>query len=261
MIDIADRICRHEIEAVGRSAYSTTLMKRQHFEITPQEDHASRITGSGLNAPREDALAYLPVSSTIYYEKGQVIYSPDLPSKGIYLVTAGNVGISRIAEDGREILLEIVRLDELFGESAFLDVTSPSEQATALEDVRLMTWTTSFISDLVMKRPRLGVALLQILAQRNAEFTHRIESLSIDNIERRLARSLIRFSERLGTPEKDGSVRMMPFTHELLSRYVGTSREAVTQYMNRFKRKGYVSYSRQGIHLYRDALKASISTL
>jgi CRP/FNR family transcriptional regulator, cyclic AMP receptor protein len=218
------------------------------------------ITASTFNAPLEDVLAHLPVSSTINYRKGQVIYSPDHPSKSIYLVSAGKVGISRIAEDGREILLEIVRTDELFGESALLDASRRSEQATALESTMLMTWTASHIEDLVMQRPRLAVALLQILAQRNAEFTHRIESFSIDNIERRLARSLIRFSERLGIPEEDGSVRMMPFTHELLSRYVGTSREVVTQYMNRFRKQGYVSYSRQGIRLYRDALKASIAS-
>jgi CRP-like cAMP-binding protein len=170
-------------------------------------------------------------------------------------VVAGKVGISQIAENGREVLLEIVRPDELFGESAFLDLPRLAERAAAVEDVKVMTWAVSDIETLVTKRPRLAVALLQILAKRNAEFTRRIESFSIDTIERRLARSLLRFSERLGTPEEDGSVRMMPFTHVLLSRYVGTSREIVTYYMNRFRRQGYVSYSQRGIVLYGDTLR------
>jgi len=106
-----------------------------------------------------------------------------------------------------------------------------------------------------MKRPRLAVALLQILVQRTLEFTQRIESFSADNISRRLARSLIRFSERLGKPDTDGSMRMAPFTHELLSQYVGTSREIVTHYMNQFRRQGYLRYSRKGIVLYTDAFK------
>jgi len=76
----------------------------------------------------------------------------------------------------------------------------------------------------------------------------------VDNIERRLARALMRFSERLGTPAEDGSVGMMPFTHELLSRHIGTSREVTTHYMNEFRKLGYLRYSRQGIVLYRDAL-------
>ena len=50
-------------------------------------------------------------------------------------------------------------------------------------------------------------------------------------------------------------MRMAPFTHELLSQYVGTSREIVTHYMNQFRRDGYLRYSRKGIILYRDAFK------
>jgi CRP/FNR family cyclic AMP-dependent transcriptional regulator len=220
---------------------------------------ASSTTSSELDGRLEEVLGHLPISGTVEYGTGQMIYGPDDRSKSIYLVITGNVGISQIAEDGTEVLLEIVRPAELFGESAFLDLSARSEQATAIEKAKLMTWAISDLEDLVMKQPRLAVALLQILAQRNAEFVRRIESLSIDTIERRLARSLIHFSERLGTPEEDGSVRMMPLTHVVLSRYVGTSREMVNHYMNRFRRQGYVSYSRQGIFLYRDALKASIS--
>jgi CRP/FNR family transcriptional regulator, cyclic AMP receptor protein len=216
---------------------------------------ASSITSSALQTRIEDVLSHLPISSTVEYPKGQMIYGPDHPSNSIYLVVAGKVGISQIALDGSELLLEIVVPDELFGESAFLNVPRRSELATAIERTRLMTWAISDMEDLVMKRPRLAVALLQILAQRNAELTCRVESLVTDTIERRLARSLLRFSERLGTPAEDGYVRMMPFTHALLSRYVGTSREIITQYMNRLRKQGHVTYSRQGILLHRDSLK------
>jgi CRP-like cAMP-binding protein len=99
------------------------------------------------------------------------------------------------------------------------------------------------------------VALLQILAQRNAQSALRIESFAIDSVEQRLARSLLRFSERLGTLEEDGTERMLPLTHSLLSQYVGTSREIVTHYMARFRKQGYVNYSRDGILLCRSALK------
>jgi CRP/FNR family cyclic AMP-dependent transcriptional regulator len=203
----------------------------------------------------EDVLAHLPMSSTTEYGKGQLIYSREEFSKSLYLVVTGKVGISQIADDGSEVLLEIVRPDEVFGESALLEVSRRPEEAKVIEKAILMTWAISDLEDLVMKRPRLAVALLQILAQRNAELSSRIASFSVDTIERRLARSLIRFSERLGTREEDGSTRMMPFTHDMLSRYVGTSREIVTQYMNRFRKQGYVSYSRRGILLHRDTLK------
>jgi CRP/FNR family cyclic AMP-dependent transcriptional regulator len=205
--------------------------------------------------PLEDPLAHLPCSTIVEYRKGQIIYSQDQPSTTLYLVIDGKVKVSRVADDGHQVVVDIYQADEFFGESAFLNLPHRCEQATALENTKLMTWTTAEIEDIATKRPRLAVALLQILVQRTVDFTHRIESFSLDNIARRLARSLIRFSERLGTAEQDGSVRMAPFTHELLSQYVGTSREIVTHYMNQFRRQGYLRYSRKGIILYRDAFK------
>jgi CRP/FNR family transcriptional regulator len=160
-----------------------------------------------------------------------------------------------VADDGHQVVVDIYQPDEFFGESAFLNLPHRCEQATALENTKVMAWTTAEIEDLILKRPRLSVALVQILVQRTIDFTHRIESFSVDNIARRLARSLIRFSDRLGTAEEDGSVRMAPFTHELLSQYVGTSREIVTHYMNQFRRQGYLKYSRKEIILYRDAFR------
>ncbi len=203
----------------------------------------------------EDPLAHLPCSTIVEYKKGQTIYSHDQPSTNLYLVIEGKVKVSRMAGDGHQVVVDIYQPDEFFGESALLNLPQRAEQASCLENTRLMAWSTAEIEDMVTKRPRLAVALLQILVQRTMDFGYRIESFSVDNIARRLARSLIRFSERLGVAEADGSIRMAPFTHELLSQYVGTSREIVTHYMNQFRRQGYLRYSRKGIILYRDAFK------
>src|SRR5438132_1414524 len=169
--------------------------------------------------PLEDPLAHLPCSTIVEYRKGQMIYNQDQPATSIYLVIDGKVRVSRLADDGREVVIDIYRPDDFFGESALLNLPHHAEQATAMEHTKLMTWSSSQIEEIVMRRPRLGLALLQILAQRTVHFTERIESFSVDNIACRLARSLIRFAERLGTPAEDDWVRMVPFTHELLSQY------------------------------------------
>jgi CRP/FNR family transcriptional regulator len=217
---------------------------------------AASIVSVETHTRYEDVLAYLPISKTTEYRKGQMIYGVDAFPRNIYLVVKGTVGISHIAEDGTEVLLDIVRPDELFGESAFLDVVRRSDRAQAIENAQLMAWAVSDMEELVTKRPRLALAMLQILAQRNVEYTLRIESFAIDSIARRLARSLLRLSDRLGTPEESGSVRMMPLSHYMLSRYIGTSREIVTHHMGQFRKQGYVDYSRRGISLYRDTLKS-----
>ena len=203
----------------------------------------------------EDPLAYLPCSTIVEYAKGQLIYGRTQLSNSIYLVIDGKVKVCRTADDGRQVVVDIYQPDEFFGESGFLGEQQRVEEAVALESTKVMTWSTAEIEELIGRRPRLGVALVQLLVRRSMDFGARIESFSIDNIGRRLVRSLIRFSERLGHQSADGSVDMMPFTHELLSQYVGTSREIVTHYMNQLRRQGYMRYSRKGIGIDREALR------
>jgi CRP/FNR family cyclic AMP-dependent transcriptional regulator len=216
---------------------------------------ASSVAVPILQKQLEDPLAHLPCSTIVEYCKGQMIYNQDQPSTSLHLVIDGKVNVSRLADNGDPVMIDIYQRDEFFGESALLNLACCDEQARAMENTKVMTWTMSKIEDIVMVRPRLAIALSQILVQRTVNFTERIESFSADNIQRRLARSLIRFSERFGTTEEDSSVRMTPFTHELLGQYVGTSREIVTHYMSQFRRDGYLQYSRKGIVLQRDALR------
>jgi CRP/FNR family cyclic AMP-dependent transcriptional regulator len=203
----------------------------------------------------EDPLSHLPCSTILDYKKSQTIYDHDQPSHSIYLVIGGKVKVCRVTDDGKQVVVDIYQTDEFFGESAFLGNAQRAELAIALEQTKVMTWTTNDIEDISMKRPKLAIAMMQLLVHRSVEFAQRIESFSVDNIARRLARTLIRFSERLGARQDDGSIQMIPFTHELLSQYVGTSREIVTHYMNQFRRQGYLRYSRKGIMLDRDAMK------
>ncbi len=93
-----------------------------------------------------------------------------------------------------------------------------------------------------------------MLAQREAELTWRMQSLAIDTIHLRVARSLLRLAARLGTVREDGSVQLPPLTHKVLSQFVGSTREIVTHHMTEFRKLGYLHYSRTGIVIYRDAL-------
>ena len=70
--------------------------------------------------PLEDPLAHLPCSSILEYRRGQVIYDQQQPSTAIYLVIDGKIKISRLADDGHQVVVDIYQPDEFFGESAFL---------------------------------------------------------------------------------------------------------------------------------------------
>jgi len=143
----------------------------------------------------------------------------------------------------------------LFLRSSLLGSAQYSERALALDNVTLMSWTAGEIEEQVERQPQLGIALLQMLIGRGLDYKERLQSFALDKTPERVVRALLRFAERLGSRTEDGSVRIPPLTHQVISEYVGTSREIVTFQMNHLRQKGLLRYSRKGIQVYVDALK------
>ncbi len=186
------------------------------------------------------------------FKKRQRIYSGEQPPLNIYLVLSGKVKISRIVNGAHLVVVDVISTGGIFGESALLSATHRPEEAAAMYDTVVMAWPANSLLEMFGES---ALTLLQAFAQRILESAHRIESLSIDAVDRRLVLSLLRLAERLGTRHPDGAIEMMPMTHEFLAHYIGTSRENVTRVMNRLRRQGYLDYSRQAIRIsYNDLL-------
>jgi hypothetical protein len=64
-------------------------------------------SASKPRATLEDPLDYLPCSPIAQYRKHQVIYNQNEPSTSIYLILEGKVKVSRLAEGGRQVLVNI----------------------------------------------------------------------------------------------------------------------------------------------------------
>jgi CRP/FNR family transcriptional regulator, cyclic AMP receptor protein len=213
--------------------------------------------GAKINPSREmeDALSYLPRKAVTSYRKGQIIFDQHQPSSGLHLVVRGRVKVTMTMDDGTETIVDIFTTDSFFGESSLLGPTPYSERAMALDNVSLMSWTAREIEEQAERQPRLGIALLQMLVKRSQDYQARLQHFALDKTPERVIRALMRFAERLGSRTEDGSIEMPPLTHQVISEYVGTSREIVTFQMNQLRQKGFLRYSRQGIAVYQEALQ------
>jgi CRP-like cAMP-binding protein len=115
----------------------------------------------------EDPLAYLPYCRVSEYRKGKTIYGFNQPTTKIYLVIDGAVKVCRITETGRNVLMDIYKADEFFGESAFLaSAGRGAEMAAAVENTKVMAWTVEQVEDIILSRyPQLAIGFVQL-------FTH-----------------------------------------------------------------------------------------
>lgn len=217
------------------------------------------MSSSSVAAPARkslvDPLAFLPCSTTAEFRKPQTIFDFGQPCARVYLVLSGAVRVTRLAKHGDHLIVDFYRTDDLFGDLGLLNPNAGNEQAIPHHKATLMSWSTEEIHEIVLRRPELGIALLQTFGTATRGMVDRIESLSCEPFDRRLARALLLFGERIGAKQPDGSVRMDAITHELIAQYVGTSREVVTCHMTQFRRLGFVEYSRKMILVRSSTLK------
>jgi CRP-like cAMP-binding protein len=203
----------------------------------------------------EDALMYLPRKAVTDYRRGQLVFDEQRPSLGLHLVVQGRVKVTMPLDDGTQTVVDIFTTDDFFGESSLLGASRYAERAVAIDNIILMSWTSAEIEEQVERQPRLGIALMQMLVKRGLGYEERLQSFALDKTPERVARALLGFAGRLGNRTEDGSIRIPPLTHQVISEYVGTSREIVTFQMNHLRQKGYLRYSRKGIEVYADALR------
>jgi CRP-like cAMP-binding protein len=122
-----------------------------------------------------------------------------------------------------------------------------------------MEWTIDDLDQIMRRHQELAPSLLRVLARRASEADSRIESLAIDQISQRLMKVLLMLGHRFGERTNGSLVHILPVTHELLAKYVGTSREIITQHMSQMRRDGLLRYSRSGMEFDPEQLRRTLS--
>jgi CRP-like cAMP-binding protein len=207
----------------------------------------------------DDPLAVLPRRKPQTFQKDQTVFAAEDAAESLFLVVDGVIKLSRIAQSGRETVLDFCSRDTFFGESCLLGASYRGQMAVALEDASVMEWTIDDLDQLMRRHPELAPSLLRVLARKVRDADARIESLAIDQIAHRLMKVLLMLGDRFGEARGNGVLHILPVTHEMLAKYVGTSREIITQHMSQMRRNGLLRCSRSGMEFDPGQLQRALS--
>ncbi|MFH1213820.1 MAG: Crp/Fnr family transcriptional regulator [Candidatus Neomarinimicrobiota bacterium] len=174
------------------------------------------------------------------YKKGNIILMEEEFGDTLFILNQGSVKITRLSDDGREVILSILGEGDFFGEMSIFDGENRSANVIALEDTDVLILKRGDFLDLLEKHPKIAIVLLQEMAMRLRRSDQQIEGLSLSDAENRIAMSLLRLAEDLGVI-KQGQVVIenLPYQQDIAN-MAGTSRETVSRMLTLLQRKGYV---------------------
>ncbi len=184
------------------------------------------------------------------YGKGQMILLEDALGETFFVIASGSVKITRLSDDGREVILAMLGEADFFGEMSLLDGEGRSANVVALEDSEVLTLTRSDFLEILEQYPKIAISLLEELTRRLRKSDQQIESLSLSDVEHRIGITLVRLAEELGTIHMgDVTIRNLPFQQDIAN-MAGTSRETVSRTLAILEEKGYIHRDKRTLTIF-----------
>ena len=174
------------------------------------------------------------------YKKDNMILIEEEIGSTMFIILDGRVKISRISDDGREVILSILSEGDFFGEMSILDGQNRSANVVTLEDSKIMVIRREDFLQMLHDYPQIAINLLKELAQRLRRSDAQIKSLSLQNATGKVASTLLRIADDSGKIHL-GQVeipRLPP--QQDLANMAGTSRETISRVLKSLTKQGYL---------------------
>lgn len=178
------------------------------------------------------------------YAKGELILRKWSPGGGMMAVISGRVKICSVSFDGKEIVLDILRAGEIFGEMGLIDGGDRSADAVALEPSQLLILERRDFLPFLERHPQTCIKLLAILCGRLRQANGMIEDTVFLNIEARLARRLNHLAERYGEERPEGILIPLKLSQREIAALIGVTRESVNKQLRAWQEERYIQVDR-----------------
>jgi CRP/FNR family cyclic AMP-dependent transcriptional regulator len=138
------------------------------------------------------------------FSRGDVIFDQGDPGDVLFVIQSGEVELSRIGINGRQI---VARLGpgEFFGEMSVVVGECRTARAVALLDTCLLELDGETLEAMCIERPEIAIRIIRRLTDRLIDAERRLSALGVDDLLRPMVRSMLRRATRL---EGEAGVRI-----------------------------------------------------
>lgn len=179
----------------------------------------------------------------------QAVYFEGDPADYLYLVAMGKVKLMRHTTAGREVLLDILRGGEYFGNLAILSGRGYSETAIAQTDCCILQISAQNFEKILKDHPDVTMKVLKAVGERLEQSQEVVKQLSVYTVDQRIAAALVRLAKKMGEQKQKGLLIQLPFSRQDLAAMTGTTVETVSRVMSRFSAAGLISTGRKWVSI------------
>jgi CRP-like cAMP-binding protein/CheY-like chemotaxis protein len=153
----------------------------------------------------------------------------------VYLVQSGQVKVSRLHQDGKELITNLYGPNDFFGYEPVLYGSDYKDTAVAIQDSEIIFIPKEDFLTLLFSHTDISAAFISLLCKRVLEKEQELLNLAYSSTRQRTATVLLKIFKGKDQAEP------LTISREDLSKQVGTAPESVIRVLSHFKEENLVS--------------------
>lgn len=179
------------------------------------------------------------------YEKKDLVYHEGETPTHVYQLLSGKLKLTRLSDDGKEMVLDLLKPGDYFGYWSVLQKQTTTESAEALETSQVMLIPTADFMDVVEHENNVASKFIKLLSNNLLAQQYKIVELAYNSVRKRVASALVQLADKY--TDDVSKPFSMAVSRETLAGIAGTSVESAIRMLSEFKADGLVEVDKATI--------------
>ncbi len=176
-----------------------------------------------------------------------ILFHQGDPAISCALVNRGRLKLTKLNEQGKEVILRYIGTGEVTAAIAVLQNWDYPVTAESVEKTDVTVWDKPTMIQMMRVYPDIAINLLGIVLERIDDVQSRYLEVCTERVDQRIARSLLRLMRRAGLKTRDGIRIDIPLSRQNIADYSGTTLYTVSRTLSVWEKKGWISSGREKI--------------
>lgn len=195
----------------------------------------------------ENLETVLAVAKAIRLNAGDAVFQQGQVAENFYILLHGHLKVVQTTPDGEQVMVRYVIPGEVFGIARAMRRPTYPATCIAVEESIVLSWPSVQWDRFTASNPQFAVNALQMVGQRLHDAHTRIQELSTEEVEQRVARCILRLVDSSGEKTEAGIAISFPITRQEIAEMTGTTLHTVSRLLSSWKERGLVETGRKRI--------------
>lgn len=191
--------------------------------------------------------AVKPITKIITLENKYTLFNENEKADFFYYVINGNIKLSKISHDGKEIIIRIVHNNEIFAEAVLYGRNTYPVNAVSINKTYLLAISISGFKELCFTNQEFMLKLFITMSHQLRYFVDMVNDLTSADTTSRLLKYLYNLKEKTGS-----STITLPISKRDLAMLLGAAPETISRIFTKLQNDGVISFNGKEITIIKD---------